>query len=75
MGAPGRDIAQTRDFIAPPGYRRHRPQATLLDQLVAEPYPGLRDRRAAERRPMPRYIADEFEVYLRHAASLRAWTN
>jgi hypothetical protein len=28
-----------RHFIDPPGYARHRPEATLLDQLVARTYP------------------------------------
>jgi len=48
MGAPDRDIAQAKDFIAPPGYSRHRPEATLLYQLVAEHYPRFRERRAAD---------------------------
>jgi hypothetical protein len=65
MGAPDRDIAQAKDFIAPPGYRRHRPEATLLYRLVAEHYAGFRDRRAAEGRPLPRYVEDEFEAYLK----------
>jgi hypothetical protein len=65
MDAPDRDIAQARDFIAPPGYRRHRPEATLLYQLVAEHYPGFRDRRTAEGRPLPRYVEQEFEAYLK----------
>jgi len=65
MGAPDRDIAQAKDFIAPPGYRRHRPETTLLHQLVAEHYPAFRDRRAAEDRPLPRYVEDEFEAYLK----------
>ena len=29
MGATDRDIAQAKDFIAPPGYQRHRPETTL----------------------------------------------
>ena len=45
MGAPERDIAQAKDFIAPPGYSRHRPEATLLYELVAEHYPRFRDLR------------------------------
>lgn len=36
METPDRDIALAKDFIAPPGYSRHRPEATLLYQLVAE---------------------------------------
>ena len=65
MGAPGRDIAQAKDFIAPPGYSRHRPEATLLYQLVGEHYPRFRDRRAAEGRALPRYVEAEFEAYLK----------
>jgi ribosomal protein S27E len=65
MGAPDRDIEQAKDFIAPPGYRRHRPEATRLYQLVAEHYARFRDRRAAEGRPLPRYVEDEFEAYLK----------
>jgi ribosomal protein S27E len=65
MGAPDRDIAQAEGFIAPPGYRRHRPEATLLYQLVAEHYPRFRDRRVAEGRPLPRYVEEEFEAYLK----------
>ena len=48
MGATDRDIAQAKEFIAPPEYQRHRPETTLLYQLVAEHYPGFRDRRAAD---------------------------
>ena len=65
MGAPDRDIAQAKDFIAPPGYRRHRPETTLLYQLVAEHYPAFRDRRAAEGRPLPCYVEAEFDAYLK----------
>lgn len=42
MGAPERDIAQAKGFIAPPGHGRHRPETTLLYQLVAEHYPRFR---------------------------------
>lgn len=65
MDVPERDIAQAAAFIAPPGYRRHRPEATLLYQLVAEHYPRFRDRRATEERPLPRYVEGEFEAYLK----------
>jgi hypothetical protein len=50
MGAPERDIAQAKDFIAPPGYQRRRPEATLLYRLVAEHCPRFLDRRASEGR-------------------------
>lgn len=65
MVAPERDSAQAKGFVAPPEYRRHRPEATLLYQLVAEHYPSFRDRRVAEGRALPRYVEDEFEAYLK----------
>ena len=65
MGARDRDIAQAKDFIAPPGHSRHRPEATLLYQTVAEHYPRFRERRAAEGRALPRYVEDEFDAYLK----------
>jgi hypothetical protein len=37
-------------FIDPPGYARHRPEATLLYQIVERHYPEIR-RRARSRRP------------------------
>lgn len=65
MGATDRDIAQAKDFIAPPGYQRHRPETTLSYQLVAQHCPAFRDRRAAEDRSLPRYVEDEFDAYLK----------
>jgi hypothetical protein len=65
MGASDHDIAQAASFISPPGYSRHRPESTLLYRLVAEHYPRFRDRRVAEDRPLPRYVEDEFEAYLK----------
>jgi ribosomal protein S27E len=65
MVATARNFAQAKGFIEPPGYRRHRLESTLLYQLVAEHYPKFRDRRAAEERPLPRYVEHEFEAYLK----------
>ena len=65
MGAPDPDISQAKDFIAPPGYSRHRPETTLLYQLVAEYYPRFRYQRAAEGRALPRHVEDEFAAYLK----------
>jgi hypothetical protein len=48
-------------FIDPPGYARHRPAATLLYQLVERYYPEL----AAARRPLPKYVQEEFAAYLK----------
>jgi ribosomal protein S27E len=52
-------------FIDPPGYARHRPEATLLYQLVEQYYPALLAAREATGRPLPGYVQAEFEAYLK----------
>jgi ribosomal protein S27E len=52
-------------FIDPPGYARHRPEATLLYQLVERHYPELVTTREAAGRPLPQYVQEEFEAYLK----------
>jgi hypothetical protein len=51
-------------FLDPPGYARHRPEATLLYQLVEQHYPAFRDLRSEAGRPLPDYVQEEFEAYL-----------
>ena len=52
-------------FGDPPGYVRHRPEWTVLYQLVERHYPDFLALREAAGRPLPRYVQDEFEVYLK----------
>ena len=52
-------------FIEPSGYAQHRPESTLLYQLVEQHYPEFRDLRAREGRPLPAYVQEEFEAYLK----------
>ena len=52
-------------FIDPPGYARHRPEATLLYQLVERHYAEFVATREAAGRPLPRYVQEEFEAYLK----------
>jgi len=46
-------------------YERHRPEQTLLYQLVEEHYPAFVAALAAEGREVPAYVAREFEEYLK----------
>jgi hypothetical protein len=46
-------------------YARHRPERTLLYQLVQEYYPALKAHLAAQGRALPGYVEQEFEDYLR----------
>jgi len=52
-------------FIDPPGYARHRPEATLLYRLVEQHYPALLAVREAAGRPLPGYVQKEFKAYLK----------
>jgi len=52
-------------FMKPPGYTCHRPEATLLYQLVERYYPQLVAAREAAGRPLPQHVQDEFAKYLK----------
>lgn len=47
-----------------PTYVRHRPERTLLYQIVEEHYPALKAHRAARGTALPGYVEQEFEAYL-----------
>jgi len=46
-------------------YERHRPERTLLYQLVQEYYPALKAQLAAQGTELPAYVQREFEAYLK----------
>ena len=48
-----------------PLYVRHRPERTLLYQLVQEYYPELKAHLAAQGRALPGYVEQAFEDYLK----------
>ena len=52
-------------FIDPPGYARHRPEATLLYQLVERHYPEFVAAARSRRPAAARYVQEEFEAYLK----------
>jgi ribosomal protein S27E len=52
-------------FLDPPGYARHRPESTLLYRLVERHYPAFRALRCESGRPLPEYVEQEFEAYLK----------
>jgi hypothetical protein len=47
------------------GLRTHRPESTLLYQLVEQHYPAFRELRAMAGRSLPDYIEEEFDAYLK----------
>ena len=56
--------ARTAEVDAGPGYKRHRPEKTLLYQIVEQHYPDFRSAMEAQDRPLPGYVQDEFEAFL-----------
>ena len=50
-------------------YERHRPERTLLYQLVEDYYPALKTHLAAQGTTLPGYVEREFEAYLKWARS------
>ena len=57
--------ARAPAFVDPPGYARHRPEATLLYRLVERHYPAFRELRAAAGRPLRGCVEAEFDSYLK----------
>jgi len=56
-------------------YERHRPEQTLLYQLVEEHYPAFVAALAAEGREVPAYVAREFEEYLKCGRLEHGWAS
>jgi hypothetical protein len=62
MAQAGKDASPAGGAVR---YARHRPENTLLYQLVDEYYPALADQMAARGTPLPEYVQREFEDYLK----------
>jgi hypothetical protein len=61
-------VVTARNACADPGafhYQRHRPEKTLLYQLVSKHYPVFRRKLAEEGRALPDNVQREFEDYLK----------
>lgn len=46
-------------------YERHRPEQTLLCQLVEKHYPALVEQLEIQSKNLPAHVHQEFEVYLK----------
>lgn len=56
--------ARTAEGDVAPGYERHKPEKTLLYQIIQQHYPDFRSELEAQDRPLPRYVQDEFDAFL-----------
>jgi hypothetical protein len=65
MAGNGTSRLRAPPFIDSPGYERHRPEATLLYQLVERHYAEFAALREAAGGPLREYVREEFEAYLR----------
>ena len=54
------------DLPTPPGrYERHRPESTLLYQIIQEHWPRFQDQLMRQGKLLPVYVVQEFEQYLK----------
>ncbi len=60
MATPGKAPGQ-----AGAAYVRHRPEDTLLYQIVEENYPTFHDLLEQQGRPLPAYVEREFDEFLK----------
>jgi hypothetical protein len=56
--------ARTAEGDAGPGYERHRPERTLLYQIIEQHDPDFLSAMDAQDRPLPGYVQAEFEAFL-----------
>lgn len=59
------EAARVQPYPDAPRYERHRPEATLLYQLVARHYPAFVAALAERGRQLPGYVQEEFAAYLK----------
>ena len=62
MQSPGKDARAAGSAVP---YERHRPETTLLYQLVEAHYPVFVAQLATRGTPLPEYVQREFTDYLR----------
>lgn len=53
------------DWSAPVSYERHRPETTLLYQLIQEHWPRFQAELGSQGKRLPKFVAQEFEEYLK----------
>ena len=58
-------LAQGRDALGHATYERHRPEQTLLYQLVEKHYPALVEQLEFQGKSLPAHVHREFEAYLK----------
>jgi len=58
-------LARTAEKGFAHGYQRHKPEQTLLYQIIEHHYPEFQALMEAQNRSLPKYVQKEFDEYLR----------
>ncbi len=58
-------LARTAEKGFTPGYQRHKPEQTLLYQIIEHHYLEFQALMEAQNRPLPKYVQQEFDGYLK----------
>jgi ribosomal protein S27E len=58
-------LARNAEKSFTPGYQRHKPEQTLLYQIIEHHYPEFQALMEAQNRPLPIYVQQEFDEYLK----------
>jgi len=58
-------LARTAEKGFTPAYQRHKPEQTLLYQIIEHHYPEFQALMEAQNRPLPKYVQQEFDEYLK----------
>ena len=64
MGLPSHQVCQIQPN-SPAVYVRHRPETTLLYQIVQEYWPEFQAELARHGKHLPTYVTNEFDEYLK----------
>ena len=58
-------LSHGKDAVGGANYDRHRPEQTLLYQLVEAHYPSLLEQLGRQGKCLPDHVRQEFEAYLK----------
>jgi len=67
VGLPSMDSlpVEDADWTSAGRYFRHRPETTLLYQLIEQHWPAFKEQLAVQGKTLPAYVVQEFEDYLK----------
>ncbi len=67
-------LSHGKDAVGDADYERHRPEQTLLYQIVEEHYPALLEQLGQQGKCLPDHVRQEFEAYLKCGRLEHGWS-